>query len=111
MAYIDHMLAIGLLPADPRTATEDNVQPTQSDHRNQYRREKKPENDLNRLCRHRGEQTGTTHCKPCQSRTGKREDVAVFACSVHGECTLYQTGKAKLPGCNKCHDFEAVDGE
>lgn len=61
-------------------------------------------------CVHRGELLRVEECKPCQSGGRLPE---VFACAVHGECTLYRINKRKPDGsvwasCLSCGDRVAV---
>lgn len=55
-------------------------------------------------CIHRGESLRVEKCKPCQSGGITPE---IFACSIHGECTLYTISKRKpdgsrWPACSTC---------
>ena len=55
-------------------------------------------------CVYRGPVVGTVICKPCQAN-GESREVATYACSVHGRCTLHQTGHVpKIRGCAACPD-------
>ena len=56
-------------------------------------------------CVLRGIQTRTVPCKPCQSRDGKSGVADVFACPIHRECTLLNTGHTpKIQGCVTCQE-------
>lgn len=57
-------------------------------------------------CVHRGELLRVEECKPCQSGGRVPE---IFACEVHGECTLFAISKRKSDGgkwnsCLGCED-------
>lgn len=52
-------------------------------------------------CIHRGEQTRTIECKLCGGRV---DPVPVYACTLHGECTLRRTKAGKEISCSRCDD-------
>lgn len=65
--------------------------------------------DSPKNCIHRGEVLRVERCKPCQSG-GKSPEV--YACAVHGECTLFSIAKRKPDGsrwqsCLSCGEREA----
>lgn len=58
-------------------------------------------------CSNRGDLLRVEECKPCQAGGRVPE---IFACVVHGECTLYSIGKRKPDGsrwksCSTCDDI------
>lgn len=60
-----------------------------------------------RICQRRGDLLRLEHCTPCQA-AGRTPEI--FACEVHGECTLYTISKRKPDGtrwrsCSTCEDF------
>lgn len=59
--------------------------------------------EAGQACRHRGLARRTAVCPTCRGHV----ELHVFACAVHGECTL---GKilADLACCARCGDFETA---
>jgi hypothetical protein len=62
--------------------------------------------ELPTLCDFRGESLRVEQCAPCQSRGSNPE---IFACDIHGECTLGNISKRKPDGtrwqaCSTCED-------
>jgi hypothetical protein len=53
-------------------------------------------------CIHRGESTRSVECNSCRGRVR----VKVFACSVHGECTIKKRA-GELKTCLGCVDHES----
>ena len=54
------------------------------------------------LCSHRGESTRVVECKACKGTV----KLKVFACDVHGECTLKKN--VGLHVCLGCDDWQAT---
>lgn len=57
-------------------------------------------------CLHRGEMVRKEPCTSCEEETGKKINAKVFACAVHGECTLFR--KDLDSGAKHCWDCSDV---
>lgn len=58
------------------------------------------------VCAKRGELLREQECKPCQA-SGQLAIAEVYACSVHGECTLRNTSiQPRIRGCVTCLQYE-----
>lgn len=66
----------------------------------QKRRTQKPR-DVSQPCVHRGNELRTTECESCNGRVLLK----VFACEVHGECTV-QRRVGETAVCLNCHEYQ-----
>lgn len=58
-------------------------------------------------CCHRGEKLREQGCKPCQA-AGKKQ-IDVFACDLHGECTLHNTAiQPRIRACATCQEHVSI---
>lgn len=105
-AYIDLWLSDGTLQADPRIKQSESHSSQQPSVAMNMAGNEESRNSFANPCRHRGDQIRSAHCKPCQSRSGSSEEVPVFSCFLHRECTILKTG-LPVRGCNLCDDRQS----